>query len=70
MAISLITALDDQILHDIQRLLPTPLERVVTTGFEIAPASRPSSHRGESRLKRSVSIQEVGRLGPAMWSSM
>jgi superfamily II DNA/RNA helicase len=29
---------------------------VVTAGFEIAHASRPSSHRGESRLKRSVSI--------------
>jgi ATP-dependent RNA helicase RhlE len=35
-AISLITALDDQLLHDIQRLWATPLERVVTTGFEIA----------------------------------
>jgi superfamily II DNA/RNA helicase len=54
--ISLITALDHQLLHDIQCLLPTALERVVTAGFEIAHASRPSYHRGESRVKRSVSI--------------
>jgi ATP-dependent RNA helicase RhlE len=47
-AISLITALDDQLLRDIQRLLPAPLERVVTAGFETAhgPAS-PSTPQGD-----------------------
>ena len=56
-AISLITPQDDQLLRDIQRLLPAPVERVVTTGFETtnAPASSstpPQHHRQPSRYGR------------------
>ena len=45
-AISLVTPADGELLRGIQRLLPSPVERVVVEGFEIAEAQTPS---GRSR---------------------
>ena len=50
-AVSLVSASDRGLLRDIERLLPTPLERVAVEGFEVTlpsgapPRSRPSNHR-------------------------
>ncbi len=41
-AISLVTPSDGDLLRGIQRLLPSPVERVVVEGFEIAEAQTPS----------------------------
>ena len=56
-AVSLVTASDSQLLRDIQRLLPAPLEQVVVEGFEKMDAresnwSRPeraTTQRGQDR---------------------
>ena len=47
-AISLVTAADRQLLRDIQRLLPAPLEQVVVEGFETvnSPTGPPRQNRG------------------------
>ncbi len=37
-AVSLVSAADRSLVHDIQRLLPAPLEQVVVAGFEAKPA--------------------------------
>ncbi len=47
-AISLVTAAERGLLHDIQRLLPDPLEQVVVEGFE----ARPASHDAPSEVRR------------------
>lgn len=39
-AVSLVGSADRNLLHDIQRLLPTPLEQVVVKGFEMTDAER------------------------------
>jgi ATP-dependent RNA helicase RhlE len=46
-AVSLVSAEDSHLLRDIQRLLPTPLERVAVDGFKAAPAepSAPNTER-------------------------
>ena len=45
-ALSLVTAAERGLLHDIQRLLPAPLEQVVVEGFETNSASQPiAQHR-------------------------
>jgi ATP-dependent RNA helicase RhlE len=50
-AISLVTAAERDLLRDIQRLLPAPLEQVVVEGFETAnsPTGLPRQDRGRSR---------------------
>lgn len=47
-AISLVTAADREMLRDIQRLLPSPLEQVVVEGFETvsSPTGPPRQDRG------------------------
>jgi len=59
-AVSLVTAADSQLLRDIQRLLPAPLEQVVVEGFTAAPVQpsiptpgRPRSWSRDSRFPRS-----------------
>ena len=47
-AISLVTAAERGLLHDIQRLLPDPLEQVVVEGFE----ARPASHDAPAEVRR------------------
>jgi ATP-dependent RNA helicase RhlE len=39
-AVSLVTPGDRNLLNDIQRLLPAPVEQVVVTGFEMTPSER------------------------------
>jgi ATP-dependent RNA helicase RhlE len=51
-AISLVSASERGLLHDIQRLLPTPLEHVVVEGFEVAKSTpRAASHEPRHRPK-------------------
>jgi ATP-dependent RNA helicase RhlE len=50
-AISLVSSLDRELLRDIQKLLPAPLEHVVVQGFDgghasTPPAARPADRRG------------------------
>jgi ATP-dependent RNA helicase RhlE len=55
-AISLVTAAERSLLHDIQRLLPTPIEQVVVEGFAssstTADAGPPRQNRHRSRRGR------------------
>jgi ATP-dependent RNA helicase RhlE len=46
-AVSLVSASDSQLLRDIQRLLPAPLEQIAVAGFDSTPASlsMPAPHR-------------------------
>ena len=55
-AISLVTAADRQILRDIQRLLPAPLEQVVVEGFETV-----NSPTGPSRQDRGARSRDFAR---------
>ena len=48
-AISLVSALDRDLLRDIQKLLPTPLEQVTVQGFDGPDAPRPASHARPQR---------------------
>jgi ATP-dependent RNA helicase RhlE len=44
-AVSFVTASDGQLLRDIQRLLPSPVEHVVVEGFQTSNGPSPSSSR-------------------------
>ncbi len=55
-AISLVTAAERQLLRDIQRLLPAPLEQVVVEGFETV-----SSPTGPSRQERGARSRDFAR---------
>jgi ATP-dependent RNA helicase RhlE len=63
-AISFVTALDGQLLRDIQRLLPAPLEQVVVEGFETPNGAAEGDQR---RGDRGGAL--VGRTQTAGWSS-
>jgi ATP-dependent RNA helicase RhlE len=63
-AISFVTGLDGQLLRDIQRLLPAPLEQVVVEGFETANAAAQGAERRGDR-----GDTRVARTQTAGWSS-
>ncbi len=57
-AVSLVTAEDRPLLHDIQKLLSTPLEHAVVEGFEVnsvrARSEQPRENRGKPRRREFV----------------
>jgi ATP-dependent RNA helicase RhlE len=48
-AVSLVTSADRSLLHDIQRLLPAPLEQVVVEGFDAAGAAHGATENATRR---------------------
>lgn len=62
-AVSLVSAADRSLLHDIQRLLPAPLEQVVVEGFEVTHASRATTP-GQPRRHQPGGQGRGVRTGP------
>jgi ATP-dependent RNA helicase RhlE len=65
-ALSLVTAAERGLLHDIQRLLPEPLEQVVVEGFEETSASRaatPKAFRRRPPSRRRDGDRRSGHQG-------
>jgi ATP-dependent RNA helicase RhlE len=65
-AVSLVTGADQELLRDVQRLLPAPLEQVMVEGFEVthAPAGPPARAAHHQRSGRPAGRFRAGR-GPA-----
>jgi ATP-dependent RNA helicase RhlE len=63
-AISLVSSEERHLLHDIQRLLPSPLEQVAVEGFELADVPAvPARNRGRAAV-RQPSGNRAGTNGP------
>ena len=61
-AVSLVSAEDSHLLRDIQRLLPTPLERVAVEGFK-ATHAEPSTPRTDRPTDRPRNWSRENRFG-------
>ena len=69
-AVSLVSAEEQSLLHEIQKLLSTPLERVIVEGFDVshgrARMAQPREHRGKPKRREFVpdwQRRQSGRKG-------